>query len=258
MELRYIGIEVSADRVATVTLDKPPVNALGPAIREDLLRAFDNLSDRDDVRVVVLTGRGRTFCAGADIKEKRAMSDLPGSYPATNRLIREAFYCVMECAKPVIAAVNGPAIGAGLIMASCCDIVVAAEHAVFAMPEIDVGLAGGSSFLQRVMAKGRLRRMLLTGERVPASEMLRLGVIDECVPAAELMPVALGIARTIAAKSPVAVRMIKQSFGPVESMGLREGFRYEQEMTVALSRSEDAREAQSAFIEKRPPSFKGR
>ena len=164
----------------------------------------------------------------------------------------------MECAKPVIAAVNGPAIGAGLVMLSCCDIIVAAEHAVFAMPEIDVGLAGGSSFLQRVMARGRLRRMLLTGERVSAAEMLRLGVIDECVPADELMPVALGLARTIAAKSPVAVRMIKQSFGTVENMTLRDGFRYEQEMTVALSRSEDAREAQTAFLEKRPPAFKGR
>ena len=257
MELRYIGVEVS-DRIAVVTLDKPPVNALGPAIRAELVSVFDSLSDRDDVRVVVLTGRGRTFCAGADIKEKAAIGDQPGAYPATNRLIREAFYCVMECAKPVIAAVNGPAIGAGLVMLSCCDIIVAAEHAVFAMPEIDVGLAGGSSFLQRVMARGRLRRMLLTGERVSAAEMLRLGVIDECVPADELMPAALGLARTIAAKSPVAVRMIKQSFGTVENMTLRDGFRNEQEMTVALSRSEDAREAQTAFLEKRPPAFKGR
>jgi enoyl-CoA hydratase len=257
MELRHIAMEVS-DRIAVVTLDKPPVNALGPAIREDLVAVFDSLSDRDDVRVVVLTGRGRTFCAGADIKEKAAIGDQPGAYPATNRLIREAFYCVMECAKPVIAAVNGPAIGAGLVMLSCCDIIVAAEHAVFAMPEIDVGLAGGSSFLQRVMARGRLRRMLLTGERVSAAEMFRLGVIDECVAAEELMPVTLGLARTIAAKSPVAVRMIKQSFGTVENMTLRDGFRYEQEMTVALSRSEDAREAQAAFLEKRPPAFKGR
>ena len=257
MELRHIAMEVS-DRIAVVTLDKPPVNALGPAIRAELVSVFDSLSDRDDVRVVVLTGRGRTFCAGADIKEKAAIGGEPGAYPATNRLIREAFYCVMECAKPVIAAVNGPAIGAGLVMLSCCDIIVAAEHAVFAMPEIDVGLAGGSSFLQRVMARGRLRRMLLTGERVSAAEMLRLGVIDECVPADELMPAALGLARTIAAKSPVAVRMIKQSFGTVENMTLRDGFRYEQEMTVALSRSEDAREAQTAFLEKRPPAFKGR
>ena len=257
MELRHSAMEV-ADRIAVVTLDKPPVNALGPAIRTELVSVFDSLSDRDDVRVVVLTGRGRTFCAGADIKEKAAIGAELGAYPATNRLIREAFYCVMECAKPVIAAVNGPAIGAGLVMLSCCDIIVAAEHAVFAMPEIDVGLAGGSSFLQRVMARGRLRRMLLTGERVSAAEMLRLGVIDECVPADELMPVALGLARTITAKSPVAVRMIKQSFGTVENMTLRDGFRYEQEMTVALSRSEDAREAQAAFLEKRPPAFKGR
>lgn len=258
MELHHIGLEVSVEGIAVVTLDKPPVNALGPVIREELIRVFDSLSERKDVRVVVLTGRGRTFCAGADIKEKRAMSDEAGVYPATNRLIREAFYCIMECAKPVIAAVNGPAIGAGLVMLTCCDVVIAAEHAVFAMPEVDVGLAGGSSFLQRVMAKGRLRRMLLTGERVSAAEMLRLGVIDECVPAAELMPTALALARTISAKSPVAVRMIKQSFGTVENMSLRDGYRYEQDTIIELSRTDDAREAQAAFLEKRPPVFKGR
>jgi enoyl-CoA hydratase len=258
MNLRHIGVEVSGDGVAVVTLDKPPVNALGPAIREELIRAFDSLSEREDVRVVVLTARGRTFCAGADIKEKKAMSEEAGVYPATNRLIREAFYCIVECSKPVIAAVNGPAIGAGLVMLSCCDIVIAADHAVFAMPEIDVGLAGGSSFLQRVMSKGRLRRMLLTGERVSAAEMLRLGVIDECVPAAELMPTTLNLARTIAAKSPVAVRIIKQSFGTVENMSLRDGYRYEQDTIIALSRTEDAREAQAAFLEKRRPVFKGR
>jgi enoyl-CoA hydratase len=257
MELSHIALEVS-DNIAVVTLDRPPVNALGPAIRDELLRVFDSLGEREDVRVVVLTGRGRTFCAGADIKEKRAMSEAPGVYPATNRLIREAFYCIMECPKPVIAAVNGAAIGAGLVMLSCCDVVIAADDAIFAMPEIDVGLAGGSSFLQRVMARGRLRRMLLTGERVPATEMYRLGVIDECVPAADLMPAALRLAKTIAAKSPVAVRIIKQSSGTVENMSLRDGYRYEQDMIVALSRSEDAREAQAAFLEKRPPVFKGR
>src|SRR5262249_47303067 len=146
--MEQVALEVT-DHVAVVSLDKPPVNALGPAIRTELIALFDELSERDDVRVVVLTGRGHVFCAGADIKEKRAIGDAPGRYPAANRLIREAFYCVMECAKPVIAAVNGAALGAGFVMASCCDIIVAAESAVFAMPEIDVGLAGGSSFLQR-------------------------------------------------------------------------------------------------------------
>jgi enoyl-CoA hydratase len=258
MELRHITLEVSADHVAVVTLDKPPVNALGPAIREEFVRVFDSLHERDDVRVIVLTARGKVFCAGADIKEKRAMGDAPGAYPAANRLIREAFYCILECCKPVIAAVNGPAIGAGMVMATCCDIIIAADHAVFAMPEIDVGLAGGAGFLQRVLPTTKMRRLLLTGDRISAADLHRLGVVEECVPAAELMSCAIGLAQRIAAKSPVAVRMIKQSFGMVENMTLRDGYRLEQDMTVALSRTEDAREAQAAFLEKRRPVFKGR
>jgi enoyl-CoA hydratase len=258
MDFRHLRLEVSADHVAVVTLDKPPVNALGSAIREEFVRVFDALHERDDVRVVVLTAAGRVFCAGADIKEKRAMDSAPGTYPATNRLIREAFYCILECCKPVIAAVNGPAIGAGMVMATCCDIVIAAEQAVFAMPEIDVGLAGGAGFLQRVLPPQKLRRLLLTGDRIGALEMQRLGAVEEVVPAEALMPTALVMARRIAAKSPVAVQMTKQGFGMVENQSLRDGYRLEQEMTVTLSRTEDAREAQAAFLEKRPAVFKGR
>lgn len=257
-ERRHIRLDVSPDHVAVVTLDKPPVNALGPAIRHEFIEVFDELHERDDVRCVVLTAAGTVFCAGADIKEKRAMSAAPGAYPAANRLIREAFYCLLDCSRPVIAAINGAAIGAGMVMASCCDIVISADHAVFAMPEIDVGLAGGAGFLQRALPAGTLRRMLLTGDRIPASEMLRLGFVEQCVPGAELMEVAIGMARRIASKSPVAVRMIKNSFGMVENLSLRDGYRLEQEMTVALSRTDDAREAQAAFLEKRKPVFRGR
>jgi enoyl-CoA hydratase len=258
MDLHHITLELRSDHVAVVTLAKPPVNALGPAIREELLRVFDALHEHDDVRVVVLTGAGRVFCAGADIREKSAMAATPGAYPATNRLVREAFYCILECCKPVIAAVNGPAIGAGMVMATCCDIIVAADHAVFAMPEIDVGLGGGAGFLQRVMPPAALRRMMLTGDRIPAAELHRLGVVEELAPAAELMDRALAMASRIAAKSPIAVRMAKQGFGIVENMTLRDATRVEQEMTVALSRTDDAREAQAAFLQKRPAVFRGR
>jgi enoyl-CoA hydratase len=258
VQFKHIELEVSADYVATVTLNRPPVNALGREIREEMVWVFDSLHDRDDVRAIILTGRGKVFCAGADIKEKRAMSDEPGTYVRANRLIREAFYCMMECCKPVIAAVNGPALGAGLALVSCCDMVLAADHAVFGMPEIDVGLAGGVGFLQRILPPSKSRRLLLTGERVPAAEMYRLGVVEACVPAAELMPAALDLARQIAAKSPVAVRMIKDSFGMAENLPLRDAYRLEQKVTIALSKTDDAREAQRAFVEKRRPVFTGR
>jgi enoyl-CoA hydratase len=258
MELQHIRLDVASDFVATVTLDKPPVNALGRAIRDELIWVIDSLHDRDDVRAVVLTGAGRVFCAGADIKEKRALGDAPGTQARSNRLIREAFYCLMDCAKPIIAAVNGPALGAGMVMATCCDIIFAAESAVFAMPEIDVGLGGGASFLQRVLPPTVFRSLLLTGERVSAAELHRLGVVKECVPDDALMGRALALARAIATKSPIAVRMLKGSFGAVETMSLRDGYRMEQEVTTALSRTEDSKEAQRAFVEKRPPRFVGR
>jgi enoyl-CoA hydratase len=252
-----VTVEVK-DFVATVTIDRPPVNATGRAVREALTRTFDAMHDRDDVRAVVLTGAGRMFCAGADIKERTNMTGEPGEYGALNRLVREMFYSILECSKPVVAAVNGPALGAGMALALCCDILLASDDAIFGMPEIDVGLAGGVKYLQRHLSPSKSRRLLLTGQRVPASELYRLGVLEACVPADRLMPEALGIAREIASKSPVAVRMLKESFNMVESMSLRDGYRLEQNMTVKLSASADAKEAQRAFVEKRKPVFTGR
>jgi enoyl-CoA hydratase len=255
---KHISLEVAPDYVATVTLNRPPVNALGRDLRTEFVSTFEELHDRADVRAIILTGQGHVFCAGADIKEKRGESDAPGTQAHADRLIRDAFLCLLECRKPVIAAINGAALGAGMVMATCCDVIIAAEHAVFAMPEIDVGLGGGASFLQRVMPPQALRWMLLSGERVPAVELHRLGIVKECVSGERLMDVATERARQIAAKSPLAVATAKQSIGSVENLPLYEAFRSEQHAIAALRRSEDAKEAQLAFIEKRRPVFTGR
>ncbi len=257
MNLEHVKLDVS-DHVATVALNRPPVNAFNRPLRQEVTRVFDTLHDRDDVRVIVLTGAGKIFCAGADIKERAALADAPGEQVALNRLVREMFFSIMECSKPVIAAVNGPAIGAGFALMLCCDILVAAESAVFAMPEIDVGIAGGVKFLQRHLPPSKVRYLLLTGRRIPASELYRLGVLERCAPDGSMMAEAMEIAREIASKSPLAVRMLKDSFNMVDSMSLRDGYRLEQNTTVELSRSDDAKEAKRAFIEKRKPVFKGR
>lgn len=257
MQLENLKLDVR-DYVATVTLARPPVNATGRALRGEIIKVFDAMTDRDDVRAVILTAEGKTFCAGADIKERALMTGEPGEYGALNRLVREMFYSILECQKPVIAAVNGAALGAGMALVLCCDILIASEDAIFGMPEVDVGLAGGVKFLQRHLHPSKARRMLLTGQRVPASELYRLGVLEECVPAASLMSTAMALAKDIASKSPLAVRMLKESFNAVENQTLRDGYRLEQNMTVVLSRSEDAREARQAFVEKRKPVFKGR
>src|SRR3954467_5528136 len=257
MELDAVRLEVS-DFIATVTIDRPPVNAQNQKAREELIRVFDAISDRDDVRVAILTATGKVFSAGADVKERVGLVQEPGDYIRNNRLVREYFYAVSACAKPVICAVNGPAFGAGFALMLACDIMLASEDAYFVMPEVDVGLAGGAGFLMQHFGKSMARYMYFTARRIPAAELYRLGVISACVPREKLMDEAMTIAREIAAKSPKAVREIKRAFNVVEEMPTRDGYRYEQTITVDLSHTEDAKEAQQAFVEKRKPVFKGR
>ncbi len=257
MELKNIRLEV-ADYIATVVMDRPPVNAQNAPFRTELTWVFDSISDRDDVRVAILTGTGNMFSAGADIKERPNLVKEPGDYSRHNRITRECFYSIKECAKPVIAAVNGPAMGAGYALMVFADILIASDNAFVSMPEIDVGLSGGMRMLRELFPRSKARRMFFTGHRVSAQELYRLGVIEACVPREQLMEEAMKIAREIAAKSPLAMRYAKEDANVVEELSVRDAYRYEQNITVALSRTEDAREAQLAFIEKRKPVFKGR
>jgi enoyl-CoA hydratase len=171
----------------------------------------------------------------------------PGDYLRHNRLTRESFYCIKECAKPVIAAVNGPAMGAGFALMVFCDILLASDDAFVSMPEIDVGLSGGMRMLRELFPKSKARHMFFTGCHVPASELYRLGIIEACVPRAQLMDEAMKIARSIAAKSPLAMKYAKENANMVEELSLRDAYRLEQNITLKLSKTEDAREAQAAF-----------
>lgn len=256
MSAESIKLDVH-DYVATVTLDRPPVNALNNAVREELIAAFDQIADREDIRVAILTGAGKTFCAGADLKDRPKTGE-PGEYWRHNRITRETTNAIRECAKPVIAAVNGPALGAGLGLMVACDIFLASDNAVFGMPEINVGLAGGATTLRAIFGRSRMRRMLLTGYRVTAAELYRLGVIECSVPREQMMAEAMAIAKDIASKSPLGIKYAKQSCNLVDLMPLRDAYRFEQGYTVELSKTEDAHEAKQAFIEKRNPVFKGR
>jgi enoyl-CoA hydratase len=257
MKLETVRLEV-ADFIATVTIDRPPVNAQNQQAREELIRVFDAIGDRDDIRVAILTAAGKVFSAGADVKERVGLVREPGDYTRNNRLAREYFYAVSDCAKPVICAVNGAAFGAGFALVLAADIMIAAEDAYFVMPELDVGLAGGARFLMDHFGKSMARLIYFTGRRIPAAELYRLGVISACVPREKLMDEAMAIAREIAAKSPTAVREVKRAFIVVEEMPTRDGYRFEQTVTVALSHTEDTKEAQRAFVEKRNPVFKGK
>jgi enoyl-CoA hydratase len=251
-----IELEVS-EYIAVVRLDKPPVNALDRATRRRLIEVFDEVSERADVRVAILTGSGKFFCSGADLKD-RPDAQKAGDFLDHNRWTRETGNAIRECAKPVIAAVNGPALGAGFGLMAACDIFLASEDATFAMPEINVGLAGGVSMLRTLFGRSFTRRMFFTGMKVPAAELYRRGVLDEVVPGDRLMPLAMEIAQEIASKAPLAVAYAKQAANMMDLMPQRDGYRFEQNITMALAKTEDAQEARKAFLEKRKPVYQGR
>ena len=247
-----------ADHVATLTMNAPPVNALTRVLNDELTLALDRISEMDEIRAVILTGEGKVFCAGADLKGRAEMIKGPGDLVAHSRRTRECFHAIRECAKPVVVAINGAALGSGVAMVASSDILVASEKASLGLPEVDVGLLGGCRHAMRLFSHSRLRRMALTGYRVGGPELYRLGIVEACTSPEELMATARDIAVTIASKSPVSTRMGKHTLNVIEDMSLRDGYRYEQDQTAIIGKTEDAKEAQLAFKEKRPPVFKGR
>jgi enoyl-CoA hydratase len=242
------------DYVATVTIMRPPVNAQNNRFRDEIAEVIDDLGDRADVRAIILTGDGKVFSAGADLSERPTHD--PGEYSRHNRRVRKSFDCLIECAKPIIAAVNGGAIGAGCVTALCCDVILVSTNAFFQMTEVKVGLAGGVSHVRRHFGESDARLLIYTGRRISADELFRMNVASFCVEPDELMPKAMEIAAEIAGASPSAVMAAKTSFNVTEGMPLCDAYRFEQSQTKALSTSDDTAEAMAAFREKRKPMFK--
>jgi enoyl-CoA hydratase/carnithine racemase len=255
--LERFRIEVT-DHVATLTITAPPVNSQDRKFREEIIKIFDVLGAETDVRAIVLTGDGKIFSAGADLSERPALLQEPGGYSRHNRLVRASFDCVMECPKPVIAAVNGAAIGAGCVLALVSDILVIAEEAYMSMTEVDYGLAGGVRHVLRSFSPSDARLMIYTARRMSGADLYRMNVASVCVPRERVVAEAQAIGKTIAEKVPLAVVAAKRSFGLTEELPLRDGYRYEQSQTATLAETEDTKEALAAFREKRKPVFKGR
>ncbi len=251
-----IRFEVS-DYIALVTLNRPPVNALDRAMRDRLIEIFDQISEREDVRVAVLTSSQKVFCAGADLRARPDLSK-KGAFHDHNRVTRETGNCIHECAKPVIAAINGAALGAGFGLMAACDVFFASEEAVFGMPEINVGLAGGAAMINSMFGKSTARRIMYTGMRLTARDLYRLNIIEEVTTQEALLPTAMQVAAEIAGKAPLGTRYAKRSCNMVELMPQRDAYRFEQNFTMELAATEDALEARRATLEKRQPVFKGR
>jgi enoyl-CoA hydratase len=256
------GISLAIENhIATVTIDRPPVNAVDRDAHVAIQRAFDSLNDNREVRVAIFTAVGdRAFMAGADLRSinKKPENVAPTAVTDPSRYARDAFWSITDCAVPVIGAINGPALGAGLAYAACCDILIASENATFGTTEINVGLLGASSHLSTLVGRHKAREMFFTGETISAAELYRLGSLRAVVPRAGLMDAAMELARSLAAKSPIALRLAKESMNRVEGLPLKEGYRTEQDYTARLLRFEDAKEANAAYLEKRDPEWKWR
>jgi len=267
------------DRIAFVTINRPRVmNAVSFAANTELFHIWTDFMEDPEVWTAILTGAGdRAFCAGSDIKamasmteEQKAMTDLERD--ANDSLVQAGGMVHRELWKPIIAAVNGYCLGAGLEIAMACDLVIASETASFGMPEIrNVGSypgSGGIHFLPRHIPRKIATQMLLTGESISAEEALRLGLINKVVPPAQLMPEAIALADRINEHSPVAVRVVKEMITKSLDLPLeypaKEGQRawdlYDTVGSKKLRQSEDWKsgEGPRAFVEKRKPVWKGR
>jgi enoyl-CoA hydratase len=247
-------VKVTVDRgLATVTLDRPPANAVNLEVYDELRRTFHRLGEDPQMRVAVFTGAGRVFCSGNDVNDFVDLEfDKATEYLAHVRLTFNSLY---DCPVPVIGAINGAAVGTGIVLASLCDVRIASEKAVFALPEIDVGVLGGSRHVMRLAGQGMTRSMMYTGRRVPADEALRAHIVDEVVAPEAVLPRAMELAEQIASKSPPAIRLAKQGLNRTEAMNLKEGYEFECTLTASVRRTDEAREGALAFLEKRQPSY---
>ena len=248
-------------RIGFITMDRPPVNAMSTEMYGELNDAFQAVGGREDISVVLLVSSSeRCFNAGADVKEISAMTAAgdTGRDERRQALARTMFDSILTNRQPVIAVINGPALGAGAVIAACCDIRYASERATIGMPEINVGRCGGGRHMMRLLPQGKMREMYFTGRPIDAQEAYRLGLFERVVPHGTERSVAMELAREIASKSPLALRLAKEALNSCEPLPISEGYALEQTFTLRLAKSEDAKEAMRAFMEKRAPVWTGR
>ena len=257
--MSYENLLVERDATTlVVTINRPRV--LNARTLTELGDAFEAARSDDDVRVVILTGAGeKSFVAGADINE--LAEGVPAAGPAIARRGQSVFNRIERLGKPVIAAINGFALGGGCELALACTIRLAADTARLGQPEINLGLIpgyAGSQRLPRLIGRGRALELLLTGDQIPAEDAWRIGLVNRVVPASQLMTAARELAAVLASKPPIAVRALLDAVAQGLEMPLDAGQQYEAALFGLLLSTDDMREGTRAFLEKRKPVFKGR
>jgi enoyl-CoA hydratase len=257
LETLVVNVE---DGIAIVVVNRPDKrNALNSTVRRELIAVLDELRDDDNARVVVITGAGdKAFIAGADIGEFAQRT--PVQQRAT-MVDRNVFDAIAEFPKPVIAMINGFALGGGCELALACDVRVAARSAKLGQPEIKLGIipgGGGTQRLPRLIGSGRALRMILTGDMIDAVEAEKIGLVDVLTENDDLHTRTMELARAMAAHSPLTLRLAKTAVRAAEQLPLNGGLALERELFITAFGSEDKREGVAAFLEKRSPNFTGR
>lgn len=259
MPYEFVTLAVE-NRIATLTVNRPDkLNALNDATIAELGLAIDEVRTRDDIAGLIVTGAGRAFVAGADISE--LSSQTPTVAKARARAGQEVFRRFETSAKPVIAAVNGFALGGGCELALACHIRIASDKAKFGQPEVKLGTCpgfGGTQRLSRLIGKGRAIQLVTTAEMIDAQEAYRIGLVNKVVSLDGLMPAAHEMMNLILANGPLAVALCIEAIDRGLEMSLDEGLVLEANHFGLLAASEDMTEGMKAFLEKRPPAFKGR
>ena len=263
MAYEFVLLDRPEPGIAVLTLNRPDtLNAWNLKMREEMRAAVLALEEDDELRVAIVTGAGRAFAAGEDV---RGMGDLtsvgPKGFRRRVRMIHNVFDAIEQMEVPWIAAINGVAAGGGLELALSCDFRFAGDAAKMGLPENNVGLipgSGGISRLVKLVGPSRAKRLVMTGEIVPAARALELGLVDEVAPAAELMPRALAFARLLAAKAPLALGTAKLVINQCANVDTETGRNFERIGQSVLKLTADHKEGSTAFVEKRKPKFTGR
>lgn len=259
MSYQNLTLAVS-DRIATLTVNRPDkLNALNDATIAELGEAIAEVVRRDDIGGVILTGAARAFVAGADISELSSQSPMEGKARAAAG--QRIFGMFERSPKPVIAAINGFALGGGCELAMACHIRIASEAAKFGQPEVKLGITpgyGGTQRLPRLVGRGRALQLLLTGEMIDAAEALRIGLVNKVVPAAELLGAAEGMMKQILANAPLAIALCIEAVDRGYNAPQDDGLNLEANHFAVLSGTQDMAEGMAAFLAKRPPAFTGR
>ncbi len=258
-EKEFIKVKIE-EKVALVTMNRPPVNALSMKAVQEISEVFTDLAGNPEVKVIVFTGEGKnmTFIAGADLKEMAQIhsADQAQSLAKKGQTI---FNQIEQMKKPVIAAINSVCVGGGNELAMACHMRISSDRARFGQPEINLGIIpgfGGTQRLTHLVGPSKSRELILTGDMITAQEALRIGLVDRVVPDGELLRQAMGLAKKIAAKGAVALAYSLDAIAAAMDGSLEEGLEKEARLFGKIAETEDMKEGVRAFLEKRQPSFK--